>query len=223
VIRILIVSIVFAVVYLGYLSLRQQEFSKAERKKALIVSLSGIALVSLLLGLHEYNQRAELSEQLANAQFSVEDNNRFTNQIDGVGVKITYYSGYSSELTAPRLFIQLEFDQEFQNLAALFCNDREYEDYKQGKYQNWYPTPEIKLTNGHFVGRCFPKTIVENVKALGQRTNDFSPANTRYLFLPAIDSGDKHLVHLYTENINGESLTSRLMDFIHYYQIISTN
>ena len=193
-----------------------------EKKKRLI---RGAAIFFISIGVFltsfTFWKEWNVAEKLVEIGFNNTEGQIFKKSAKEYEVALVYSHGFmSGGRTVPRFDITLKSQNKVPNLRSLFCEDIEYDRFIKNQYGGWYPTPEVKLQNGHFVGKCYPLSIVNQVKKLPTRLNNFVPRNARYLFLPRRNELNQQVMHFYTEDLDASSLDSRLAELLVYYEII---
>jgi|GEM_PF-2610919 len=219
-IRLVIIALVLFLLFFVYMHIRDEHYTRAQRKKALQLGLVGLASLSLFIVVFEYARQWQLHQALITAQFEETGEQSYSTSLNEVRVMAKYESGYEPEQSVPRLVLKVTLEKPFKDLASMFCDKTELERFLAFNYGRRYPTPEIKLPNGHFVGKCYPKAIVEKVNKMADRQHDFVPKNARYLFLPSVHD-EQHTVYFYTENLDIETLRTRLSELLEYYKLVA--
>lgn len=218
-VRLVLFIVVALLLYLTFAYFTSDEIKRKKRKRSAILGLIGVVAVSILVFLAEVRQQYNIEESFVENQFEAKADGRFTATFDDVQLALEYQSGYANNRNAPRIHIVAKFSYQPQGLETLFCDDKEYQRFRDDSYGHWYPTPEIKLKNQHFVGKCFSSEITDKIRALPERTNQFKPINARYLFLPKKNKDDLHVVEFYTENLDIKVLRSQIVELLNYYQL----
>ena len=218
-IRFLILIIIAFVVFYAVLHFRGEEFTESKRKKAILAGLASVVFVVFAMFFMESLRRAELEEELLAIGYQAlpEKENIYQSSFKNYSVSLEYLSAFEEERSVPRIMLTLTSKQPKPNVENLFCDSAEYERYLNYQYGGRYPTPEIKLPNGHFVGKCYPEAIKTRISTLPERIHDFVPKEARYLFLPSSNDSTNHLLIFYTENLDVATLNERLEELTIYY------
>ncbi|TQV86730.1 hypothetical protein [Aliikangiella coralliicola] len=218
-IRLVTIVAVALLIYYLFLTIRGEGVSTKQRVKAVLTGIAVIVTIVLSFVFEEYQLRTGLHDELIANNYSSPQPNSYSIVIKGVDVFFEYESGYADNRNVPRFSFVAKYSQKNGNLESLFCDQKEHTRYIEQNY-GWYPTPEIKLPNGHFIGKCYPESVRSSIQALPHNAHDFKPIETRYLFLPSPEHTENNTLIFYTENLDVSSLTERLEDLLNYYDII---
>lgn len=218
-IRLIVFLLIAVILFFIFAYFSSDEIKRKRRQRSAAVALLVIICSAIIVSLVEVRQQYNVEEAMIEQQFEKREDGKFSIVLNDVQITLEYQTGYASNRNAPRIHIVADFPEQPKALSSLFCDEKEFERFKNNNYGGWYPTPEIKLENQHFIGKCFSETIIDKIRSLPEKTHQFQPLNARYLFLPRADLNQPHRIEFFTENLDITALKKQMNELLRYYRL----
>jgi len=198
----------------------QGNLSEKKKKKALrVIAIFIFSMVSFV-SIFQWRDIETKKNEFLLLGFNSISENHYNYKLNDFIVNIIYHPQVNNDSSGQPYFeISILSDKVRKGIATLFCSSSEYNNFINGSH-DWFPTPEIKLENGHYVGKCYSQKTINEIAKLPKRFHDLTPRSARYLYLPVVTSQNEQVLSVYTNNTDVSTFMARLKELLNYYEIV---
>ena len=210
--------IIVAVLFFTITNVLQQQISLAEHPAYVRATIFGSFLILVIFFVVTFFEGTD--ETLIPMGFTEIDSELYEKSFAGYTVTIKYDSHGKSKHSlnrADRVEMTIRSPLNREQIARLFCSQAEFEDFLVSD-REWFPTKHKKLTNGYYVGECYPQDVISKIEKLSPPAHGFDPRYARYLFIPTIKNENNVILLQFTDE-NIEMLNEKIEEFLKFYSI----
>lgn len=162
-----------------------------------------------------------VSDELSKIGFQKDGSNHFIRKMANVTINLVYHKRRDrSDAGKAKFEIIIQSNKVNLELSDIFCTSKELNNFVSKNIQNWYPTTEEKLANGHYVGKCYPTKMTNAIAKLPKSSHGFKSRITRYLYIPKLINRNVQELAVYTDNTDTTTIHARLENFLKYYELV---